>query len=225
VYHQSDFLNPSFITVSGQNAMQLIFSSDQGGTPPVVNCNNFVCIQETGQMQDVTSTLLVGGTGQSWLVQVRSDVDPDTDGDGIPDNVDNCPFTPNGPSLGTCLGDFPQGQATCHANSDCVSGKCSLSQEDSGGVSTTTPDGIGDACQCGDVNNDGVVDVSDKTILTRSLAFLSPDFNVTAMPGFNKCSVTTAHSCAVADKTVIARALAGLAPGIAQQCHTATTFP
>jgi len=63
----------------------------------------------------------------------------DTDRDGIPDLHDNCPYTPNGPLLGTCLGAFQQGQATCHANSDCVSGTCSLNQEDSGGVNTTTP--------------------------------------------------------------------------------------
>jgi hypothetical protein len=119
----------------------------------------------------------------------------DTDGDTIPDQFDNCPFAPN------------------------------TDQKDSGGVGTTTPDGIGDACQCGDVNNDGIVNVTDKTILSRSLAGLGPDFNVTAMPGFKKCSVTSAGSCALVDNTIIARAIAALGPGIQQKCHAATTFP
>src|SRR5271157_2429286 len=53
---------------------------------------------------------------------------PDTDGDGILDPYDNCPYTYN------------------------------PDQKDSGGVgSGSPPDGIGDACQCADVNNDGFV--------------------------------------------------------------------
>ena len=83
----------------------------------------------------------------------------DTDGDGIPDALDNCPYT---------------------ANPD---------QKDSGGINTTVPDGIGDACQCGDVNNDGIVNLTDKTILSRSLASLGPYGSVAAMPGVTKCDV------------------------------------
>jgi hypothetical protein len=49
----------------------------------------------------------------------------DSDGDGVPDLYDNCPYT---------------------ANPD---------QKDSVG------NGIGDACRCGDVNNDGLVNIAD----------------------------------------------------------------
>jgi hypothetical protein len=119
----------------------------------------------------------------------------DTDGDTIPDQFDNCPFAPN------------------------------TDQKDSGGINTATPDGIGDACQCGDVNNDGIVNIADKTVYSRSLAGLSPYGSVSAMPGFNRCDVNADGLCSLADNTVIARAIAGLGPGIQQKCHAATTFP
>ena len=117
---------------------------------------------------------------------------PDTDGDGIPDSFDNCPYTPN------------------------------PNQQDSGGINTTVPDGIGDACQCGDVTGDGIVNVADKTILSRSLAGLGPYGSVAAMPGFDKCDVIdTSGTCTVSDKAVIAQAIAGLSPGIQQVCTAA----
>jgi hypothetical protein len=150
-----------------------------------------------------------------WKLQEMPQTD--TDADGVPDP----------PAAYFTLGTPPNNGYPVKGYFDNCPLAPNASQTDTGGVGTmsTIPDGIGDACQCGDVNNDGIVTLTDKTILARSLALLSPDFNVTAMPGFNKCSVTTAHSCAVADKTIIARALAGLAPGIQQQCHAATTFP
>jgi hypothetical protein len=189
------------------------------GTNPMPN---FITIQpcQLCSTSILVSGLAVAGGGSPGALVL------DADGDGIADWSDNCPYMPNGPLLGTCLGDFPQGQATCHANSDCVSGKCSLSQEDTGGLGVgSAPDGIGDACQCGDVNNDGLVNLSDKTILSRSLAGLGPYGSVGSMPGFNKCDVNGDGLCNTADKTIISRAIAGLGPGIQQKCHAATTFP
>jgi hypothetical protein len=89
-------------------------------------------------------------------------------------------------------------------------------QEDSGG------NGIGDARRCGDVNNDGIVNIADKTILSRSLAGLSPYGSVNAMPGFNKCDMNGNGLCNLADNTIIARAIAGLGPGIQQKCTAAS---
>jgi hypothetical protein len=185
------------------------------GTNPNYNFISIPPCQLCSTSIEVDGLAVAGGGSPGALVL-------DADGDGIPDWSDNCPFTPNGPLLGTCLGNFPQGQATCHANSECVSGKCSLSQENTGGVGVgTAPDRIGDACQCGDVNNDGIVDLSDKTLLSRSLAGLGPYGNVGAMPGLNKCDVNGDGLCNLADKTIISRALANLGPGIQQTCTAA----
>jgi hypothetical protein len=116
----------------------------------------------------------------------------DTDGDGVPDLIDNCPYTYN------------------------------PDQKDTGGVGLgSPPDGIGDACQCGDVDNDGVVTMADSAVLAASLVGVGSYGSVAAMPGANKCDVNGDGVCGVADKTIIARAVVGLAPGIKQVCPAA----
>jgi hypothetical protein len=122
---------------------------------------------------------------------------PDTDGDGVLDSVDNCKYEPN------------------------------ASQTDSGGINTAVPDGIGDACQCGDTNNSGTVTAADVTVLKRALAGLSPAFSVPGLGvGLGKCNVGAtpvagAAGCTAADATVIARRLVSLTPGIVQSCDAA----
>ena len=88
----------------------------------------------------------------------------DTDGDGILDDVDNCPNHPNGPLLGICTSGPMAfiGVKTCLSHTACdPNGFCSMAQEDSyppGG------NGIGDACDCeGDFDCDGDVDSDDVT--------------------------------------------------------------
>ena len=121
----------------------------------------------------------------------------DTDGDGIPDAQDNCPYTYN------------------------------PDQKDTGGIgSGSPPDGIGDACQCGDVNNDGVVDNIDAILILRSMAGTTPyPGGVTTLPGYNKCDVNGDGTCDDTDAMIIQRAVVGLGPGIQQGCHAATTYP
>ncbi len=68
-------------------------------------------------------------------------VPPDSDGDGLRDDVDNCP------------------------------GVVNPGQEDPGGVGEGSgPDGIGTFCQCGDVNGDGFVTKDDRKAIRDSLA-------------------------------------------------------
>jgi len=98
----------------------------------------------------------------------------DADGDGAPDETDNCPFIPN------------------------------ADQVDRGGVgSNSDPDGIGDACQCGDVNGSGRVTLSDATLVLRAL--LVPPAATLAKPEL--CNVVGSAACTSSDAAVIRRAL------------------
>jgi len=111
----------------------------------------------------------------------------DADGDGFEDAVDVCPVEPN------------------------------PSQADAGGLGTASPaDGVGDACQCGDVSNDGFVDVADVLALRDYLARPSVPL---AAP--EKCDVGgpgPSGTCNIVDATLLRRALAGAPPGISNVC-------
>ncbi|MFN8625897.1 MAG: thrombospondin type 3 repeat-containing protein [Candidatus Binatia bacterium] len=113
----------------------------------------------------------------------------DADGDGVPDASDNCPYT---------------------ANAD---------QKDTGGIgSGSAPDGIGDVCQCGDVNGNGVVTLADSTIILRSL--LEPPTATQQNPQL--CDVGGTSGCTLADATIILRAnLSPPTATILQRCAPA----
>jgi hypothetical protein len=153
---------------------------------------------------------------------------------GVPVGIfDNCPFSPNGAALGTCTAgpaplQFPTAK-TCHVAADCgAGGKCDTTQTDTGGTlgtSASLPDGIGDVCQCGDANNNGVVDGADGSRIQRAVANLNSPPGVTNLPGFQKCDVNANGTCDGADVTIISRNVANLAHTIKQGCHAATTFP
>jgi len=98
-------------------------------------------------------------------------LDPDDDGDGAFDALDNCRFTPN------------------------------PSQQDRGGRGTgSAPDGIGDACQCGDHTGDGMVSLADAVALQRS--FLVPP---TAARNDALCDVGGTPGCSLGDVLVLRR--------------------
>jgi hypothetical protein len=112
----------------------------------------------------------------------------DADGDGIPDAADDCPYAAD------------------------------PGQQDSGGVLGPAPDGIGDACQCGDVSGDGLPNVLDVSLLRRALSSLPP-----ALPAPQKCDVAAAAgSCDSSDVARLRGAIAGEAPAIEQICAPAS---
>jgi hypothetical protein len=95
-------------------------------------------------------------------------------------------------------------------------------QLDSGAILSVAEDGIGDACQCADVNDDGIVDFADFDDYRDSLA--DPAGFALTLEGVAKCSVIDSPGpCEILDVSVIARALepAPLLPGIDQVCAAA----
>lgn len=97
----------------------------------------------------------------------------DSDGDGVADGVDNCPYQAN------------------------------PSQSDVGGIGyASAPDGIGDACQCGDVTGDGKVTPSDTVMLQRAL--LVPPVATLARPDL--CDVGGSAGCTLSDVSILQRA-------------------
>lgn len=119
------------------------------------------------------------------LVKGTSPASVDTDNDGVDDASDNCPVTPN------------------------------PSQADTGSINSNAADGIGDACQCGDINGDGKVSNSDAVLIERHLLGLPSPFDA------DFCDTNGDGSCTNTDSVIIKRTLLGLPPGIKQTCSAA----
>ena len=95
----------------------------------------------------------------------------DWDSDGEPDISDNCLYEGNG-AVSLCTNDGVPWPC-CTGNG--AGPTCG--QADSGGIGLASlSDGIGDACQCGDTNNNGFVTSTDFVKLTKALT-QSPPFN------------------------------------------------
>lgn len=113
----------------------------------------------------------------------------DTDRDGIANQFDNCPFVAN------------------------------ANQADNGGLGFgTTADGIGNACQCGDVTGEGQVNDTDASFIKRfALGLAAPLFVVP-----NHCDVTGDGKCNGTDATLVRHAAAGrVNPLFGQNCRNA----
>lgn len=103
-----------------------------GGTPGYIGVD---CC--TWQIEGAAGTV---GTGQALFFHNLNASDPanmppDSDDDGIRDLCDNCPYTPNGPSLGSCVdANGATTGTTCRSNLECNTGlSCDLAQlEDDG---------------------------------------------------------------------------------------------
>ncbi len=111
----------------------------------------------------------------------------DSDGEGTSNDGDKCPYRSNPDQL------------------------------DQGGVGSALPDGIGDACQCGDVDDNGIVDEFDVDLFR---AFLSDPNGLPFSPeGRARCTVSRNSSdCDILDLAALRRALLWLPPGIADSC-------
>jgi hypothetical protein len=117
----------------------------------------------------------------------------DVDGDGVNDLADNCPFVDNPDQL------------------------------DSGGINTTVPDGIGDACQCGDVTGNGIVNGQDGNVIKRHGLRIEPN-DTFVVPG--NCDVTGNGLCNGQDANATQREALGLeSPAFGQNCHNAIGLP
>ncbi|MBK7951136.1 MAG: thrombospondin type 3 repeat-containing protein [Deltaproteobacteria bacterium] len=124
-----------------------------------------------------------------WISTLIDLSTEDTDRDGIANQFDNCPWVAN------------------------------ANQLDNGGLgSSTAPDGIGNACQCGDVTGEGQVNDTDAAFIKRhalglsAALFLVPD----------NCDVTGDGACNGTDATLIRHAAAGtLNPLFGQHCPNA----
>jgi hypothetical protein len=192
---------------------------DPNGGPPLQ------WLWEIGAAFDVTSatgdlcryaggTVLVSGpyaeagpsTGFSFLVLPSEAADLDCD--GVPDDGDGSGIAGDAPCTGG---------ATTGCDDNCRF-RPNPTQSDVGGVgSGSAPDGIGDACQCGDQNGDGRVTAVDAVLLTRS--FLSPP---TATRDDALCDVGFPAGCSISDAVLIRRALLQPATAMLSQTCPAT---
>ncbi len=94
-------------------------------------------------------------------------------------------------------------------------------QQDVGGITIAPPDGIGDACQCGDVNNSGHVNATDGLIINQASLNIGV-FSVTNgatvsktnAPFFlhGKCDVNASLACTSTDGLIVNRVSLGLDP-------------
>jgi len=106
------------------------------------------------------------------------------------------------------------------ASDNCVH-TANAGQEDVGGLFGPPADGIGDACQCGDVNDDGKVDLLDAATYQRGLANVLP-----LALDETKCSVIGGRlDCEPNDRQALREAIVGLAPGVTQVCQSANAVP
>lgn len=125
----------------------------------------------------------------SWIATQIDLSGEDTDRDGIVNAFDNCPWIAN------------------------------ATQTDNGGLGfSTTPDGIGNACQCGDVTGEGQVNDTDAAFIKRqALGLAAPLFLVP-----DNCDVTGDGICNGTDATLIRHAAAGtISPLFGQNCPNA----
>ena len=82
-------------------------------------------------------------------------------------------------------------------------------------------DGIGDACQCGDLSGDGLIGSADSDLLRAWLTAVVPSAAALARCNVIGVAIPVGGDCRVDDWAVLRRALAGSPPGPLQVCAPA----
>jgi hypothetical protein len=146
--------------------------------------------------------------------------DADTDDDGLEDGdevaLETDPSDPDTDSDGICDGSGTGGGG-CSAGPDLCPYAPNGVETDSGGINTSSPDGIGDGCQCGDVTDNGIVDASDLQAIRDTLVGNAPMGTYVG----KRCNLIgpraangSGSDCDVADAFVLDRLLEGGSVGI-----------
>jgi hypothetical protein len=176
---------------------------------------------------DLTGTLGLGQEDSNWLFDL-----PGLYGKPPGPKCDACPLECQGDACDGPFADF-DGDGEVNPADNCPFAANS-GQEDAGGIGTEPPDGIGDVCQCGDIDGNGIVDATDAEDLKGAALGLGPYFCIQTPsdhpcepgePGLPQrllCDVNADNLCSSADVTIIKRAALGFPPGIQQSCYFAT---
>jgi len=82
-------------------------------------------------------------------------------------------------------------------------------------------DGIGDACQCGDLSGDGLLSSADADLLRAWLTAVAPPPAALARCNVKGPAMPLGADCRVDDWAVLERSLIGAGPGLAQVCAPA----
>ncbi len=134
--------------------------------------------------------------------------------DGVPSSPGQLVFNVNGASPPVPDPDNDGFLSPC----DSCDFKANVDQADGGGVNTTTPNGIGDACQCGNLVAPGIVNAADVSALRAHLV-RNPLLTATQL---TFCSVIGGPTdCTIRTLVALRRAIASLPPGVQQTCTAA----
>jgi hypothetical protein len=106
--------------------------------------------------------------------------------------------------------------AVCDASDNCDHAE-NPDQADDGGVGTAAADGIGNACQCGDVSGNGRVNLVDVALFNAALGAGGETGGVWSA----KCDVGGSAGCTLADVGRLNLGLAGVESAVRQACVAA----